>query len=314
MPKNRMVKGAITALIAIFMLAACGAGEKEDPNGDGDKLQIVATFSILYDLMNQIGGDKVEVHSMVPLGTDPHEYEPLPEDTQKASNADLLIYNGLNLEGGEDGWFFKLVESVGQEDEVIYELMEGVEPKYIGSEDGTEREINPHAFLDPHVGMVMAENARDALIAVDPANEEYYAENAKVYLEELEAIDDLYKEKIAEIPEENRILVTSERAFQYMTERYGLQEGFIWEIDTEENGSPEQIRSLVKFIEENNVVALFVESNVDPRPMETVSQETRIEIASEIYSDELGAPGSDGEIYTKLLRANIEKIHEGLAK
>lgn len=152
--------------------------------------------------------------------------------------------------------------------------------------------MNPHAFLDPNVGMIIVENAHDALVKADPENKEEYDKNAKAYIEKLKEIDEEYKNKIADIPEENRILVTSERAFQYMADRYGLEEGYIWEIDTEENGSPEQIKSLVNFLKERDVPTLFLESNVDSRPMETVSEESGVEIYKDkIFSDEIGKKG-----------------------
>lgn len=249
---------------------------------------------------------------MVPIGTDPHEYDPLPEDIKKATDADALFYNGLNLEGGEHGWFFKLVDNVQANKDHVFELMEGVEPLYLTSHDGTEKEVNPHAFLDPTVVIQMTENTRDALIQVDAENKEAYEKNAEQLLEKLHQLDEEYKSKIGEIPEENRILVTSERAYQYMTKRYGLEEGFIWEIDTEENGTPEQITSLVKFIKEKEVPVLFVETNVDARPMETVSNETGVPIAAKLFSDELGRPGDDGSTVIDFLQYNIDTIYAHL--
>src|SRR5699024_10772908 len=204
------------------------------------------------------------------------------------------------------GWFAKMMDSVNQDWDVAFKVSEGVEPMYLTSEDGKDEEINPHAFLDPVVGIQMAENIRDAFIKVDPDHKETYESNAKTYLEVLEKIDEEYTEKINEIPEENRILVTSERAFQYMANRYGLKEGYIWAIDTEENGSQEQITSLIEFIQENNPPVLFLETNVDPRPMETVSSETGVEIFGGIFSDEIGSPGEDGDTYVKFLKYNIE--------
>src|SRR5699024_5048932 len=119
---------------------------------------------------------------LVPIGTDPHEYEPLPEDIKAATDADVLIYNGQNLEGGDNGWFHKMVDSVNQGEEHVFQAAEGVDPMYLISEDGDEEEINPHVFLDPNNGMIMAENTRDALIAVDPENEDLYKENTEKYL------------------------------------------------------------------------------------------------------------------------------------
>jgi len=296
-----------------LLLAACGNKDVTANDNNDDVLKVVTSFTLLEDIVHQIGGEHVEIHNLVPIGTDPHEYEPLPEDIKKATDADILFYNGLNLEGGEHGWFFKMMNTVGQKDENIFELTKGVEPKYLNGKGEAEHEMNPHAFLDPNVGMIIVENAHDALVKADPENKEEYDKNAKAYIEKLKEIDEEYKNKIADIPEENRILVTSERAFQYMADRYGLEEGYIWEIDTEENGSPEQIKSLVNFLKERDVPTLFLESNVDSRPMETVSEESGVEIYKDkIFSDEIGKKGEAGDTYIKFLEYNIDKIYNGL--
>ncbi|MET3576596.1 metal ABC transporter substrate-binding protein [Bhargavaea ullalensis] len=318
--KKKLWGALVLLLVAAFTLGACGSKDGKDTSGKTaedagkDKLHVVATFSILYDIANEVGGDRVSVHSMVPIGTAPHEYEPLPEDVKKTSDADVIFYNGLNLEGGEEGWFSRLLDTTGTDESKVFELMEGVEPLYLSDKEGHEGEVNPHAFLDPTVGIQMVENARDAFVKVDPDHKDEYEKNAENMLNKLREIDQEYKDKIAEIPETKRILVTSERAYQYLAKTYGLEEGYIWAIDTEENGSPAQIKSLVDFVREHDVPALFVESNVDRRPMETVSNETGVPIAHELYSDELGKPGSEGETYTNFLKYNIENIHDGLMK
>ena len=316
--KNKIRGALVLLLAAAFTLGACSSKEsehtsgKEPGNRDKDKLHVVATFSILYDIANEVGGDRVSVHSMVPIGTAPHEYEPLPEDVKKTSDADVIFYNGLNLEGGEEGWFFRLLDTTDTDESKVFELMKGVEPLYLSDNKGHEGEINPHAFLDPTVGMKMVENTREAFVKADPDHKEEYEKNAEELLGMLRDIDRDYKTKISEIPQERRILVTGERAYQYMAKTYGLEEGYIWAIDTEENGSPAQIKALVDFIRERDVPSLFVESNVDRRPMETVSNETGVPIAHELYSDELGKPGSEGGTYTDFLEYNIRNIHDGL--
>ena len=298
--------GALAAAAAMVVAAACGA--EEGPGVDG-AVQVVATFSIVADIAEAIGGDAIEVHSMVPIGTDPHEYTPLPRDIAKTTDANLVVWNGLNMEMG-DGWFESLLDISGKDidSEGVVEASVGVDPKYLTASGGTQSQVNPHAFLDPQVGMVFAENIRDGLIAVDPDRSEIYTQNTEAYLAELTEIDQQYVELVGEIPEENRVLVTSENAYQYMADRYGLDTGYIWAIDTEEQGSPEQINSLVKLVKDRQVPSLFVESNVDTRPMETVSRETGSPIFGTIYSDELGA-GS----YLAMLRHNITSIHDGLA-
>jgi len=312
---KKVFKGLGLSLLAVFMLAACGNDNDNEANkNEDDKLKVVTSFTIIADMAREIGGDKVDVYNLVPSGTDPHEYEPLPEDIKAATDADILFYNGLNLEGGEDGWFMKMMDSVNQKDENIYSLNDRVEPMYLSSGDG-EVEVNPHSFIDPAVGVKMAEDLRDALVAHSPKHGDKIKEQGDTYVNRLKALDKEFEEGISTIPEENRVLVTSERAFQYLNEHYGLKEAYIWEIDTEENGSPKQIKELVNFIQNNNVPVLFVESNVDTRPMETVSAESGVAIAeTPIYSDEIGNPGDEIDTYVKYLEYNMKLIHDELSK
>ncbi len=323
---KKLVKWLGLSLLAVFMLAACGNDNSSGANGSKDgnnnvekeeneKLKVVTSFTIIADMAREIGGDLVEVYNLVPSGTDPHEYEPLPNDIKAATDADILFYNGLNLEGGDNGWFMKMMDAVNQKEENIYSLTERVEPMYLAGDDGIEEEVNPHSFIDPAVGVKMAEDMRDALMAVSSANKDKIKEQGDVYVQRLEELNQEFEERINSIPEENRILVTSERAFQYLADHYGLQEGFIWEVDTEENGSPKQIKDLVHYIQEHNVPVLFVESNVDTRPMETVSKESGVPIAEKpIYSDEIGDPGDEIDTYVKYLEYNMELIHDELSK
>lgn len=312
-----MIKRSLAILTAITLasLTACAVddGAASGPK-DGEPLRVVATFSIIGDIVTAIGGDNVEVHSIVPLGVDPHEYSPLSKDVQKSTESDVMFWNGLNMEVG-GGWFEALTEVADKdmESEQVIEVARDVEPMYLSSEDGSESEINPHAFLSPQVGISYAKTIRDGLIANDPDNEDFYHQNAEEYLAELDEIDQMYRDNIADIPEENRVFVASEYAFQYMTEEYGLTPGFIWEIDTDEQGTPEQINNLIALVRETGVTALFVESNVDRRPMETISAETGVPIDGMIYSDELGTPESTGRSYIEMLKHNITVIHKGLS-
>lgn len=301
-------------LLSMLLLVACGSNGKENitPDETTDKLKVITTFTLLEDIVSQIGGEHVTVFNLVPTGTDPHEYDPLPEDMAKTEEADIIFYNGLNLEGDDSGWLAKLIDATNQNWDYVFAASEGVEPMYLSLDDGSKRAVNPHSFLDPVVGIMMTENIRDALIEVDPDRAQIYEENAENYLAILREIDEEYEEKISSIREEDRILVTSERAYQYMAKRYGLKEGFIWEVDTEENGTPEQITSLIQFINEYEPPVLFIETNVDKRPMETVSAETGVEIYGEIFSDEIGKPGEEGDTYVKFLQHNIDVIYEGL--
>lgn len=290
------------ALLALLLLAATGAAQ-----GNAGKVRVVTTFTVLKDIVAQVGGELVEIHSMVPMGTDPHEYQPLPADIIAATRADVLFWNGLDMETG-DGWFKALVEVAGKElgGERVFELAAGVEPLLLT--DGSTTAVNPHAFLSPRMGIIYTQNALAALVSVDPLNAETYERNAAAFIGLLREWDERYAALIGAVPKEERNLVTSERAFQYLAADYGLNEGYLWEIDTDEQGTPRQIRSLIEFVRNHRVNGLLVETNVDPRPMRTVSAETGVPIVGEVYSDELGPPGSPGETYLGYLEHNLKMI------
>lgn len=300
------------SVILMMVLVLVGCGAKSSPQEDDGKLKVVSTFTIITDMVEEIGQDKVSVTNLVPTGTDPHEYEPKPDDIQAITDADLLLYNGLNLEGGEQGWFAKATKSVKVDESKIHQLSDNITPMYLLG-GGDDDEINPHAFISPKNGIIMSEAVRDALVAADPENKDFYEVNATEYISKLKVIDELYKTEIDAIPEANRILVTSEKAFQYMTADYGLREAYIWAIDTEELGTTEQLKSLLETLKVDAPPYLFLESNVDTRPMETISKESGIPIFEKrIYSDEIGTAGSEVDTYLKMLENNITIIAEGL--
>ena len=236
--KNSYIFAILTSIVLLLLVVACGQSNKNaDSNTDKESpLKVVTTFTILQDIAQEIGGNDVDVYNLVPTGAAPHEYEPLPTDMKKTSDADILLYYGLNLEGGKSGWFFRMINSVGQKEENVYSLAKGVQPMYLNDSEKKKDEVNPHAFISPAVGIIMAENMRDVFIERDPARKENYEQRAAKYLDKLRSIDQDYRDKINAIPEERRVLVTSEHAFQYMTDQYGLNEAYIWSIDTEETG------------------------------------------------------------------------------
>lgn len=294
------------ATLAAALLTGCAADAGEEEPG---AVRVVTTFSLLGELAQQVGAEHVQVHSMVPLGTDPHEYQPLPADIQHATDADLLIWNGLEMETG-DGWFAKLVDVAGKDFDTpqVTEAAAGIDPLWL-SDDG-EEEVNPHAFLSPRAGLVYVENITAALIAVDPDRAEDYRSNGAALRAKVEEIDAEYTRALAQVP--TPVLVTSERAFQYLAADYDLREGYLWQIDTDEQGTPAQITGLIEFIRDHEPAGLLVETNVDPRPMQTVAEETGVPIVGEVFSDELGAEGSGGETYEGYLRHNLAAYLEAM--
>ncbi|MBO0481846.1 metal ABC transporter substrate-binding protein [Candidatus Enterococcus courvalinii] len=304
-------------LILLFTLGAFLVGcstksEKAEQTKDG-KLTVVATNSILADMAKEVGKDKVTIHSIVPVGTDPHEYEVLPEDIKKASDAKVILYNGLNLETG-NGWFNNLMETAKKiEDEDYFAVSREVEPLYLTSA-GQETQADPHAWLDLSNGIKYVEEITRILGEKDPDNKETYEKNSQEYRQKLESLDQEAKESFATISEEKKLLVTSEGAFKYFSKAYQLPAAYIWEINTESQGTPDQMTAIIDQVKASKVPGLFVESSVDPRSMERVSKETGVPIAEKLFTDSVAKTGEEGDSYYGMMKWNIDAIHKGLSK
>ena len=302
----------LVLFLSVIALVACASGKKDATSGQ--KLKVVATNSIIADITKNIAGDKIDLHSIVPIGQDPHEYEPLPEDVKKTSEADLIFYNGINLETGGNAWFTKLVENAKKtENKDYFAVSEGVDVIYLEGQNEKGKE-DPHAWLNLENGMIYAKNIAKQLIAKDPSNKEFYEKNLKDYTEKLDKLDKEAKEKFNNIPAEKKLIVTSEGCFKYFSKAYNVPSAYIWEINTEEEGTPDQIKTLVEKLRKTKVPSLFVESSVDERPMQTVSKDTNIPIYEKIFTDSIAEPGQNGDSYYSMMKWNLDKISEGLAK
>ncbi|MBJ6360239.1 metal ABC transporter substrate-binding protein [Paenibacillus sp. GCM10012307] len=299
-------------VIVLFtlLLSACSNGNSPPGSSEG-KLKIVATYSIIADMVENIAGDKAEVYSMVPIGTDPHMYDPLPQDTRKVSESDLIFYNGLNLETGK-GWFQSLLKVTNKTD-VAFVVSEEVAPLYL-SEKGKESQEDPHAWLDIQNGIKYVDLITKRIIEADPDNKDYYLQNQANYVAQLEETDQYAKQEIQKIPAEKRVLVTSEGAFKYFSKAYGFEAAYIWEINTDNQGTPDQMNHIIKTINYYQIPALFVETSVNPKTMETVSNETGVPIHSKIFTDSLAKKGEPGDTYITMVKWNIDKVVEGLSQ
>ena len=306
--------GALLVLfLSVIALVACSTGKKDTATSD-HKLKVVATNSIIADITKNIAGDKIDLHSIVPVGQDPHEYEPLPEDVKKTSQADLIFYNGINLETGGNAWFTKLVENAKKtENKDYFAVSEGVDIIYLEGQNEKGKE-DPHAWLNLENGIIYAQNIAKQLIAKDPNNKEFYEKNLKEYTEKLDKLDKEAKEKFNAIDADKKLIVTSEGCFKYFSKAYGVPSAYIWEINTEEEGTPDQSKTLVEKLRQMKVPSLFVESSVDDRPMKTVSKDTNIPIYAQIFTDSIAEEGKEGDSYYNMMKYNLEKIAEGLAK
>ena len=304
----------IMSIILLMVIAGCGKEIGTSTKENNGKIQVIATYSIIYDIVKNVGGDQIEIHTLAPVGSNPHEYDPLPKDVQLTTDADIVFYNGLNLEGG-NSWFNKLLLTANKvgKDAPVFRLSEGVEPKYLTTK-GKESEEDPHAWLDVRNGIKYAENARNALIEIDPEHQDVYEQNATEYITELQKLHEEAVSRYNEIPQEKRLLITSEGAFKYFSDAYGFKAAYIWEINSENQGSPDQVKSVVDFIRSAHNPVLFVETSIDPRSMEMVSSETGVPIFGKVFTDSIGKPGENGDTYIKMMEWNIETILNGLTQ
>lgn len=287
-------------------------GRDVQQSSKNEKFSVVTTNSILQDMVEQVGGDDVDVYSMVPRGTDPHEYEPKPEDIRATTGADVIFHNGLNLETGGNGWFTKLMETANKRDgEEVFSASEHVEPMHLTSE-GKENEEDPHAWLDMQNGIKYVEQITSVLKKKDAKNADAYQERADKYIAELNKLDAEAKAKFNDVPEGQRVLVTSEGAFKYFSKAYGITPVFIWEINTESQGTPEQMKQVLSKIEGSDVKSLFVESSVSPKSMEKVVKETGLPIYSTVFTDSLAKEGENGDTYYAMMKWNIDHMHDGM--
>jgi ABC-type Zn uptake system ZnuABC Zn-binding protein ZnuA len=268
--------------------------------------KVVATASILSDMAKNIAGDAVEVATIVPIGGDPHIYEPTPSDAQLVASADLILKNGLTFEG----WLDELIENSGTRARIVT-VTEGIEPiKSSTYKNATD----PHAWMDASNGMVYSANICKALTALDPANEKMYAFNLGIYRQQLELVDSFIFEKIKTIPEQRRILITSHDAFQYYGRRYGLKLESVLGTSTDAEVQTSDIMRLNQVIKSNGVPAVFIESTINPKLLEQLARDNHIEVGGKLYSDSIGDEQSPAPTYIDMLRHNTEVIAEALSR
>lgn len=302
----------ILVILLMLGLVSCRANNKKPlEEKDTNKPLIVASNSIIADLIKEVVGNNATVYSIVPIGIDPHDYEPLPEDIQNVSDGDLVFYNGLNLETGGNKWFSSLMEITGKiEEKDYFSVSKTVKPKYLSS---NEKEEDPHAWLDIQNAIIYVKNITQVMSEKFNENKVLYKNNADKYIDRLEKLDKKAKEQYLNLPKNKKVLVSSEGAFKYFSAAYGLKAEYIWEINTESQGTPDQMTNIIDIVRDKNVPVLFVETSVDSRTMEQVSIETGVPIYATIFTDSLGKKGDIGDNYYDMMNWNLDEIYKGLS-
>ena len=270
-----------------------------------DKLRVITTFTVIADMARNVAGDAAEVESITKPGAEIHYYQPTPRDIQKAYRADLILWNGLNLEL----WFEKFFQNLREVPGVI--VSDGIEP--IGIFEGPySGKPNPHAWMSPTDALIYVENIRKALAKYDPDNAETYAANAAAYSARINAVIEPIRAIIEAIPEERRWLASSEGAFSYLARDFGLKQLYLWPINADQQGTPQQVRKVIDAVREHNIPAIFSESTISDAPAKQVARETGARYGGVLYVDSLSEADGPVPTYLDLLRVTSETIARGL--
>lgn len=294
----RAVSVGVVLLLAAIGLSACSA------DAPSKTFRVVTTFTVIKDIAQNVAGNAAVVESITKPGAEIHGYQPTPLDIVKAQSADLVIWNGMNLER----WFEKFFQNVSDVPSVV--ASEGVEPMSIsgGAYDGKP---NPHAWMSPQNALIYVENIRKALVQHDPKNADTYNTNAAAYSAKIKEMDAPLRERLAKIPENQRWLVTSEGAFSYLARDYDFKELYLWPINAEQQGTPQQVRHVIDEVREHGVPVVFSESTVSDKPARQVAKETGARYGGVLYVDSLSDTGGPVPTYLDLLKVTVGTIAKG---
>ena len=269
------------------------------------KFKVLTSFTIIADIAKNIAGDAAQVESMTKVNAEIHNYQVTPSDIRRAHNADLLLYNGLNLER----WFEKFFNNLADIPREV--VSKNITPLGIGL-GPYKGKPNPHAWMSADNAIIYIDNIRAALVKHDPKNTDTYNINAKNYTAKLQTELAPIKQQLSRIPVEQRWLVTSEGAFSYLARDYQLKELYLWPINADAQGTPQQIRQVIDKIKANNISTIFSESTVSAKPAQQVARATNIHYGGVLYVDSLSNPQGPVPSYIELLKVTLTTINQGL--
>lgn len=276
-------------------------------SAQNNKLKVVTTFTVIADIAQNVAGDAADVVSVTRPGAEIHGYQPTPRDLVSASDADLILRNGLNLEL----WFDQFLRNLGDIPSVT--VSDGIEP--IAIADGTyEGKSNPHAWMGLENAKIYVANIRAALSEADPENTAIYEANAEAYIQKLSEVVEPLRRSILALPDDSKWLVTCEGAFSYLARDFGLQELYLWPINADATGTPQQVRAVIDTVRANDIPVVFCESTVSSDPAKQVARETDAEFGGVLYVDSLSEADGPVPTFLDLLRVTSQTIEAGLTK
>jgi manganese transport system substrate-binding protein len=301
-----------SVLICALLVAAVGSGAALLRGGVADtaaeeKKTVLTTFTVIADIAREVAGDKVTVVSLTKPGVEIHGYEPTPGDLVRASGADLILDNGLNLEL----WASKLYASIPDVPHVT--LTDGVDVVPI-AEGAYKDKPNPHAWMSPVAALIYVENIRKALSELEPEHAEYFEARAEAYSEQIRALDAKLRSSLSELSPNHRFLVTCEGAFTYLIRDYDLREVYLWPINDESQGTPQQIARVVDIVKKEQIPTVFCESTIAPSIQAEVAAASGAKLGGLLYVDSLSDSSGPAPTYLKLLEHTVSTVISGLAE
>ncbi len=293
----RYVTNTVLLSVGLFMSTVSHAN---------DKFKVITTFTIIADMAKNVAGDAAIVESITKPNAEIHNYQVTPGDLKRAQGADLILYNGLNLEL----WFNKFFQNLHNIPSVT--VTENITPLSI-TQGPYNGKPNPHAWMSPENGIIYVENIRQALVKYDPKNADIYNKNAQQYTQEIQRTITPIRNQINTIPVDKRWLVTSEGAFSYLARDFGLKELYLWPINADAQGTPQQVRQLIDAVRQHQINAVFSESTVSAKPAQQVARETGANYAGVLYVDSLSAKNGPVPTYLELIKVTSQTIAKGLS-
>jgi manganese/iron transport system substrate-binding protein len=302
-PKVLWGRRALLGGVAALLLAASSAAHAQAKK----PFRIVTTFTVIQDIAQNVAGSAAVVESITKPGAEIHDYQPTPLDIVRTQAADLVLWNGFNLER----WFEKFFENVKNVPSAV--VSDGIEPMGIAEGPYTGKP-NPHAWMSPKNALIYIENIRKALVQHNPANADVYNRNAAAYAAKIRAIDEPLRKRLDTIPADQRWLVSSEGAFSYLTRDYNMKEAYLWPINADEQGTPKQVRRVIDLVRKNKIPVVFSESTISDRAAKQVARETGARYGGVLYVDSLSAANGPVPTYLDLLKVSVETIAKGFGK
>ncbi|EIY4901475.1 metal ABC transporter substrate-binding protein [Klebsiella quasipneumoniae] len=283
---------------ALALLAAAPASAQE-------KFRVITTFTVIADMAQNVAGDAAVVSSITKPGAEIHDYQPTPGDIKRAQGAQLILSNGLNLER----WFARFYQHLQGVPEVV--VSEGIQPMGISAGPYSGKP-NPHAWMSADNALIYVDNIRDALVKYDPSHADTYRRNAEAYKEKIRQTMAPLQARLAQLPEDKRWLVTSEGAFSYLARDYGLRELYLWPINADQQGTPQQVRKVIDTMKREQIPTIFSESTISDKPARQVAREAGAYYGGVLYVDSLSAADGPVPTWLDLLRVTTETIVNGI--